>query len=168
MWTQNYIYYTCVRCVWYLLPYVSLRENHQKSESSLRFLFEDFHVIIMSITAPGMFIQTFFGLFCCYLSARLFRKFTFNSRKKKARGEWSGIEEIGVRALAQLRVLCSDRARSFYQWPARVISELFLKDDTFVWVAVFSEFCLQPATAVNVFECPSTSFIDQKVVEQRL
>ena len=85
------------------------------------------------------------------------------NEKKKAReksGKWSGIEEIGVRALAQLRVLYSDRARSFYQWPARVISELFLKDDTFVWVAVFSEFCLQPATAVNVFECPSTSFID--------
>ena len=85
------------------------------------------------------------------------------TKKKKARekfGKWSGIEEIGVRALAQLRVLYSDRARSFYQWSARVISELFLKDDTFVWVAVFSEFCLQPATAVNVFECPSTSFID--------
>ena len=80
------------------------------------------------------------------------------TKKKKARkksGKWSGIEEIGVRTLAQLRVLYS-----FYQWPARVISELFLKDDTFVWVAVFSEFCLQPATAVNVFECPSTSFID--------
>ena len=84
------------------------------------------------------------------------------NEKKKAReksGKWSDIEEIGVRALAQLRVLYSDRARSFYQWPAPVISELFLKDDTFVWVAVFSEFCLQPATAVNVFECPSTSFI---------
>ena len=33
---------------------------------------------------------------------------------------------------------------------------------------VFSEFCLQPATAVNVFECPSTSFIDEKVVEQSI
>ena len=51
---------------------------------------------------------------------------------------------------------------------ARVISELFLKDDTFAWVTVFSEFCLQPATAVNVFECPSTSFIDEKVVEQSI
>ena len=51
---------------------------------------------------------------------------------------------------------------------ARVISELFLKVDTFAWVTVFSEFCLQPATAVNVFECPSTSFIDEKVVEQSI
>ena len=51
---------------------------------------------------------------------------------------------------------------------SRVISELFLKDDTFAWVTVFSEFCLQPATAVNVFECPSTSFIDEKVVEQSI
>ena len=51
----------------------------------------------------------------------------------------------------------------------RVIYEVFfLKDDTFARPAVLSEFCFQPATAVNVLECLSTSFTAEKVVERSL
>ena len=39
---RNYVYYTGVRRVLYLLPYISLRENLQNSDSSFRFPFEDF------------------------------------------------------------------------------------------------------------------------------
>ena len=46
----------------------------------------------------------------------------------------------------------------------RAIYEVFfLKDDTFARLAVLSEFCFQPATAVNVLECLSTSFTAEKV-----
>ena len=66
-----------------------------------------------------MFIETFFFTLLLLLIGTLVPKIHFQlTKKKKAReksGKWSGIEEIGVRALAQLRVLYSDRARSFYQ-----------------------------------------------------
>ena len=76
-----------VSCVWFLLPYacnLTECENLQNSDNPFRFLFEDFCLclaILTSIEALSIFTNLCL-LFWCYLSARLFRNFTFNQRNK--------------------------------------------------------------------------------------
>ena len=41
---SNFVYYSSVSCVWFLLPFVSLRENLQNSDCPFRFLVEDFRL----------------------------------------------------------------------------------------------------------------------------
>ena len=76
------------------------------------------HVIITSITALGMFTNLYLALLLP-LTGWLVPKFPFQLTKKARvkSGIWSGIIKIGRwrESFAHLRVLYSDRARSFYQ-----------------------------------------------------
>ena len=95
--------------------------------SSLTIFVSD-HVIISSITAPGMF--TIIVLFFCgYLPARLFRNLTFkekNTRKKFQKGLKYNLAD-DVTALAQVYALCSHRARSFNQLQRALYPNFIMK-----------------------------------------
>ena len=85
-WKRNFIYYTSVSCVWFLLPWVSLQSNFQTRIVYFVFpmrIFVSAHVIITSIRAPGMF-QTFVWFFCCY-SAACFSRISLSINGNKGR-----------------------------------------------------------------------------------
>ena len=89
-WTRHFIYFTSVSCVWFLLPYVSLRSNwawklSKLDRLSISFSFWGFSSPLTSSLRKLRCLaclQTFVWFSCCYLPARLFRNFTFNQRKK--------------------------------------------------------------------------------------
>ena len=90
-------------------------------------IFVSDHVIISSITAPGMFTIIFL-FFCGYLPARLLRNLTFkekNTREKFQKrsdkvqfGRWRDSFSSG---------LCSDRARSFNQLQRALYPNFIMK-----------------------------------------
>ena len=87
--TKLYIYYTSVSCVWFLLSYVSLQS--ELSVKTLRTrtvhfvfslrIFVSAHVIITSITAPGMFTNLCLVLLLLFADSPV-PKFRFQLKEK--------------------------------------------------------------------------------------
>ena len=125
--TRNYIYYTSVSCVWFLLPYVNLQSNWawklQNSDCPFRFLFKDFllcsryskvsysakHVCKPLFGSSATIFRLTFSELSLSINVKKLKRSPGNCRTKYKLAD-------GVTALAQLRVLYSDRARSFNRW----------------------------------------------------
>ena len=116
---SNFIYYTSVSCVRFLLLFacnLTERENLQNSDCPFRFLFEDFRLYTRYNHAWHVYKPLFSSsvatcrLACCEIS------FSVNRKKARERSrKRSDKVQFGVTALAQLYALYSHRIRSFNQ-----------------------------------------------------
>ena len=122
---SNFIYYTSVSCVWFLLLFacnLTERENLQNSDCPFRFLFEDFRLCSRYNNVNYGAWHVYKPLFGCSVATSRLACFetslSINEKNYRKVSEKVGQSNLAdnVTALAQLYGLYSHRARSLNQW----------------------------------------------------
>ena len=145
---SNFIYYTSVSCVWFLLLFacnLTERENLQNSDCPFRFLFEDFRLCSRYNNVNYGACHVHKPLFGCSVAtcrlACLQISLSINEKKLEKR---SDIVQIGRWCDSCSSALCSSShtARSFNQWQrARYLNYYYKLRFTITWPFIVVIWC---------------------------
>ena len=135
---KNFIYYTSVSCVWFLLPYVSLQSNWAwkslNSECLFCFSFEDFRICsrFNNVNHGACYVyKRLFGssVATCRLACSEISPSIIGKKLKRSPGKGRTCYNMAddVTALAQFYALYSHRARSFNQWQRALYPNFIIK-----------------------------------------